>query len=189
MNQTTACIQEEAVLGQRWRLTQNTRTKSLPEPLLCVWGLIGHTRVLDGGGVERREHGWPPLYQSDNSSSTQTKLTCRCTGHVQALCGNKSHWIRGRYLSDPLNAPSLPLLSPDGKMCLSAWLAAETVGWAAQFWKKLVFGLGSVGYYMYIYFDPAAGWRSYFYCTMHSSIPLDHLLALQLMQQDRRGYG
>lgn len=103
------------VLGRRWRLTLNPR-QSLYS--VCL-GLIARSRGPDGGGAKRREHGWPPLYQSESSSSTQTKLTCRCTGHVQAPCGNKSHWIRGRYLSAPLNVPSLPPLSPDAKTCLS----------------------------------------------------------------------
>lgn len=115
---------------------------------MCL-GLIGHSRGPDGGWAKRREHGWPSLYQSENSSSTQTKLTCRCTGHVWALCGNKSHWIRGRYLSAPLNVPFLPVLSLDAKMCLSVWLAAsQTADWTAD-WTAHADNYGKSSYFMY----------------------------------------
>lgn len=128
----------------------NTHTQNPCQSLLSVCrGLIGHSKGPDGGGAKRREHGWPPLYQSDNSSSTQTKLTCRCTGHVQAVCGNKSHWIRGRYLSAPLNAPSLPLLSLDEKMCLPAWLStSHTADWTVD-WTAHAGNYGKSLFFMY----------------------------------------
>lgn len=91
----------------------NTQAKSLPEPVLCVrainWPLRAPLMEV-GGGAERREHGSPPLYQSDHSSPTHTKLTCRCSGHIQALKINHSgrelgtcrlHWMHHPSLCSP----------------------------------------------------------------------------------------
>lgn len=148
MEQTAIFFLEEADSGQTWWLIEHNREKNPCQTLCSVYGgLIDHSKAPDGGGAKRREHGWPPLYQSDDSSSTQTKLTCRCTGHVHALCGNKSHWIRGRYPSPPLNTPCLPGLSLDEGICLSAWLATLlttdwTLEWTAHedhYGKRLFF--------------------------------------------------
>ncbi len=122
----------------------NTHAHTNPWLSRCsvCWGLISHSRGPDRGGAESRENGRPPLYQSDNSSSTQTKLTCRCTSHIQALWGNKSQWMRGRYLSAAVNAPSLPLLPLHGTMCHThthSRMNSRLSCTCSQLWHKLVF--------------------------------------------------
>lgn len=146
----------------------NTHKQNPCQSLCSVCGgLIGHSRGLDGGGAKRREHGWPPLYQSDNSSSTQTKLTCRCTGHVQ-LCVEinhigsevgtcQLHWMHHPSLRSPRmeRRVRLPGLLPHTQQIEQLIkLHMQTIMWKACF---------CILYYMlwlcqlYIYFDADVG--------------------------------
>lgn len=88
--------------GGRERADPNTQTKPLAEPLLCVRTINWPTRaVLMEGEPSVENTARPHFINQARSSPSHTKLTCRCSGHIQALEINHSGREQGSRQHHP----------------------------------------------------------------------------------------
>lgn len=88
--------------GGRERADPNTQTEPLAEPLLCVRTINWPTpAVLMEGEPSVENTARPHFINQARSSPSHTKLTCRCSGHIQALEINHSGREQGSRQHHP----------------------------------------------------------------------------------------